>query len=223
MLLNKKALSLLVLLSSCSSVDYSLQTGYISVFQDIKTGIVGSRFNEITNDDVNFTKFSFIQLRIGRGPSTKMVLRDVDGSIHKWIDETGAYIKTHHGIIIETEGLPNDIAIRDIGNLFDRQTSSTYISFSHPEANMLPMQLKLIDEKQTLFTKLGFKQPEELKLTRLGMQEPVKLKSVHATIDIIGWHSTMKLYFNEAGLILRSEQKTSPGSKLISINFYYKF
>lgn len=220
---NKALLSILLLLCSCSSVDYSLQTGYISVFQDIKAGIIGSKFSEITSDEFDLSKFSFIQLRIGRGPSTKMVLRDIDGSIHKWIDESGAYIKTYRGIIVETSGLPNDIVIRDIGNLFDSKTSSTYISFSQPEAYMLPLQLQLDEEKPSILGKIRLIQSEELKLYRLGMEHSAKLRLVHANVDLIGWQTEIKLYFNDSGLILRSEQKISPGSKLISINFYYKF
>ena len=81
-----------ILLSSCASGDI-----YSELFNTINTLISGPK--DISADKINSIPYASLQVRLGRGQNTIMVLEEVDQEILKWTSSNLIKIYTKNGFI----------------------------------------------------------------------------------------------------------------------------
>ena len=197
------AITLIPLLSSCASIDYS----YFSDFKRLLT----RNAIEVSDSYISNAKYSFIKVSHSRNDAI-FVLSEVSSSgIQSWIGSNYEVIKTKHGLIVETQGLESDIklyssAFNDVMGLCNY---SSFINLYNPD---------LVYAKITFNAKDGCDDRDTL--DGLGLDSGII--TLERQAPRIGW-SSKDTYVYEDGVVIKSIQKINPLSEPFVIEFYYKF
>lgn len=190
-------LSLLLLLGSCSAIDFSY-------FQSIRDAV--SRNNiDITQSYVDSASFSFIKVSNSKNDAIFVLSSIDDNGVYKWIGSNYEIIKTLNGLIIETQGLESDIKLYPpyFKGFDSLDNYSTYMNLSNPE---------LIYE-EIKFVKRHIKVPLD--------RGNVQIFKIERSSPGIGWESSDRYVFKD-GVIQEATQEINPFRDELKINFYFK-
>ncbi|MBD62869.1 MAG: hypothetical protein CMD68_02175 [Gammaproteobacteria bacterium] len=205
---------------------------YLSLFLLIGCNAVGSAFTytEAANflkgyatsfpeDKISLEQFndfdtSFANIKIGRGPSSLVVLAYASPGNHEWISSDGVQVFTNKGYIFKTMGLSSDVTLEAIDYL-DRNLQNT--SFTSTATFYNP------DLFLTSVENYIQKSDKKIVLKRPNGTINATLYNHDFYVPNIKWRGNNKFYVNDEGLIIRTEQDLHPKISKFKIDFFYKF
>ncbi len=211
---NYKKLLLLyfILLTSCASGDI-----YSELFKTIDLLISGPE--NISTDKINSIPYASIQVRLGNGQNTLMVLEEENFGILKWTSSNLVKIYTKNGFIIKFKGLNNELDFVEldknhpieIGNFeTHKEIFTSFYTFNNPKLFRLPVK-----------TRVNFLREEKLKVldqihnTRVYEEESLK--------NLISWKFKNIYWVDSDGTVLKSIQSFTPKNPNITILYTKKY
>lgn len=198
-----KKVLILSMISSCAFMDKEN-------LLMLKNTISGYPQNTVTEDLYSKKNFSFIEISLGRGPSSIMSLRSIDDDIYKWVSEDDVSIYTYKGFVIKTEGLDHDVSTNNKSLNFNSPLNLN-MNFLSPELYGIDIDLQNIDSRDEMLDKGWLKTKTTLYI-------------VSREIAFLRWKKVDKFWVNsKTNLVDRSIQHLHPSLPPININFYYKF
>ena len=195
-----KIISLLFLLSSCASIDYSY-------FEDFKNVI--SR-NEILIDQsyIDNQEFSFLKVSNSKNDAIFVLSTISKSGVYEWIGSNNERIKTKDGLIIETYGLESDIKFYYHNFLFSEGVSgiNSYIDLYNPD--LIYAKISLIQKSARFYLDEDSKEIEVIEYQRLCPE--------------IGWNAK-DIYIYKGNTIYKSIQQINPFMDPLKLTFYFKY
>ena len=212
-MINRATITLsLLMLSGCNAIGQAFT--YTDAAEFIKGYATGFPSDTISDEVLANFDSSFANIKIGRGPSSTIVLAYIDNGSHEWVSSDGVKVFTKNGFIYKTMGLSKDVTYEmfdysDISMLNTPFTTST--TFYNPELILAAVDntIKRLDVKVVLLRPDGDK------------EAVVYIHEYY--IPSIRWSGTNKYFVDQAGVILRSEQKTHPNLPSFTVDFFYKY
>ena len=201
-----------ILLSSCASGDI-----YSELFNTINTLISGPK--DISADKINSIPYASLQVRLGRGQNTIMVLEEVDQEILKWTSSNLIKIYTKNGFIKKFKGLDNELDYVEldrqhpieVGNFEQLKESYTsFYTFNNPKLFKLPVK-----------TKISFLRQDKLKV--LDRFHDTKVYVEESTENLISWKFRNLYWVDLQGNIIKSKQSFTPKNPAITILYTYHY
>ena len=201
-----------ILLSSCASGDI-----YSELFNTINTLISGPK--DISADKINSIPYASLQVRLGRGQNTIMVLEEVDQEILKWTSSNLIKIYTKNGFIKKFKGLDNELDYVEldrqhpieVGNFEQLKESYTsFYTFNNPKLFRLPVK-----------TKISFLRQDKLKV--LDIFHDTKVYVEESTENLISWKFKNHYWVDSDGIIIKSIQTFTPKNPEITILYTKKY
>lgn len=195
----------LSLLQSCSSFGITRSFEYLDGY------IRGFESDKITKEYFDSSKYSFANVKIGRGPAATIILAYINEGIYEWRGADGTVFFTKNGQLIETLGLPNDISIDDVQ--LDNQAEVRMNSLS-------TFREPLLVNAQTINT--IYRLSENFVLVRADGQHITTVYKVRKEIPSIKWKGTSRYYLDKDMRVLYAEEEVHPFLPTIKIQYYYK-
>lgn len=201
---NFKILICIVFFHSCTSFTYSdsakYLVGYFSSFES----------DNISIDFYNNQRFSFANVKIGRGPASTIVLAYINEGKYEWRSSDNIRIYTRNERIIETSGFQTDSAFfyNSHPEFIDGDTGSGTVTFRNPDLIRANFNYTISEKK-----------PSEIIF--LDQLYSVEVYEELFEIPIIRWTSK-NIYYVKDGKVLRSVSQINPNIPKIKIDFYYK-
>ncbi len=203
---DKLFISCFIFLSSCAGGDI-----YSELFNTFDNLISSPK--DISAERINSIPYASIQVRLGRGQNTLMVLEEENQGILKWTSSNLIKIYTKNGFIKKFKGLDNEldyveldkqhpIEVENFENLKDFYTS--FYTFNNPNLFRLPVK-----------TKIKFIGKEEIEV--LGTFHQTKLYEEVTLPNLISWKFRNLYWIDESGFILKSRQNFTPRNPEINI------
>ncbi|MDC1107681.1 YjbF family lipoprotein [Gammaproteobacteria bacterium] len=196
-------ITLISLLSSCSSLDYSY-------FSDFKNAFERNTI-EVSDVYIENAPYSFIKVSYSRNEAIFVLSKISSSGIEEWIGSNYEVIKTKNGLIVETQGLDSDIKFysTDFNNLMELAQFSSYVNLYNPDI---------------IYEKIDFKS-KDTDLVQSGesdLNSNIQVIKFQRKSSKIGW-SSKDTYFYKNGVVVKSIQKINPLREPLTIDFYYKF
>lgn len=202
-----KFISTLLVISSCSYIDYG------QLPATIKDSIYGQ---DIVIDDefYNAQKYSFAKIKIGKSIVAIAVLASASEEKYLWISQDGARIYTNNGRITKTVGLNHDVSILDgsqnikLTSFIDHDSDNLYrrntlLELSNPHAIIA----------------------QEFTLTEEGIDSTYFNSMLYAEAFSSGKlaFSGINYYWvDPKGRVIKTEQFIHPNLPKVVIEFYFK-
>ncbi len=195
-----------ILLSSCAGGDI-----YSELFNNLNNLISGPK--DISAEKINSIPYASLQVRLGRGQNTLMVLEEEDQGILKWTSSNLIKIYTKNGFISRFKGLDNELDIVEldkfhpveVGNFkLQKESYTSFYTFNNPKLFRLPVK-----------TKIRFLREEKLKIldkffiTRVYEEESIQ--------NLISWKFKNLYWVDSNGIMLKSIQNFTPKNPEITI------
>jgi len=198
-------LFLLIVLQSCSSLGITRSYDYLDGY------IRGFESDKISETYFESSKYSFANVKIGRGPAATIVLAYVNDGIYEWRGADGTIFFTKNGQLIETSGLPSDISIEaiDVNDVVQGRINSLS-TFREP----------LLLKAQTINT--IFSLSKDFILDRADGKHITSVYKVHKEIPSIRWKGVSRYYIDKNNRVLYAEEEVHPFLPIIKIQYYYK-
>jgi hypothetical protein len=156
---------------------------------------------------VNSIPYDSIQVRLGRGQNTLLVLEEVQDDILKWTSSNFVKIYTKKGMIVRVSGLENELKRKDIDKRHPVLTKrfskkevidlTNFYTFSNPDLHLLPVK-----------TSFRFDKTEKIKI--LGEEVFTSVYLEETKDNLISWNFINKYWVNLEGNIVRSEESFTP-------------
>lgn len=190
-------LLLFLLLSSCTSISN------IQSFYDLRSLAFGFPSQEITRQYFNEAKYSFATLRIGRGPESIIVLKEIIDNKAIWVSQDKITIITLNGRIVETIGLEYDY------KELIYSESDRVVQYKNP--NRITQQKVLIEDSRLE------------SFNYFSDETKVKGNLIIERISNIGLKNQTNTYIDVDGNILLARQSLHPFYDEFKIKYYYKY
>ena len=203
---------------SCANVSFkpSNLDNYLELTQRSAKTVKNLLFrnNELTLND---SEYSRIVVSQNDKPQVTMTLRNFE-QYDEWLSSDNVLVITHNGKVIASSFLDNDLRMVNPPNLKEILTPQlhdnssyhhSFISFSNPETQLLPLSFEYEFIKETTFIPIGSKKAVN-----------VNLFSESFYLDTIGWEGKNFYWVDLNGVVLRSKQHISPNNKL-RIDYLY--
>jgi hypothetical protein len=200
-----KILLFFSLLQSCSSF------GVIRSFSYLDGYIRGFESDKITKEYFDSSKYSFANVKIGRGPAATIILAYINDGVYEWRGADGTVFFTKNGQLIETLGLPYDISIDEL-----KFSNKEEVRINSSSTFKEPLLLKA----QT--TNTIYLLSENFILDRADGQHVTSVYKVRKEIPSIKWRGTSRYYLDQNMRVLYAEEETHPFLPIIKIQYYYK-
>ena len=203
-MIRKIALAL-IFLTSCSNIAYSEQArfivGYFSSFES----------DTVSEEYFKNAKFSFANVKIGRGPASTIVLAYINDGVYEWRSADNIKIYTNKEILVRSSGFETDARYfyDVIPQLVDGFSGSGFLTFRNPDL----IRAKFSYEIENL---------GDAVITRFGKDVNVTLFKETIYVPLIKWHAENIYYKSEDGNIIRSINEHNPRVPKIKIDFFYK-
>ncbi len=199
----KIKLSLLLILSSCATIDTNnIAPGYVEAFSSIKQIILGYEEN-IKPEIISNIPYASMLVKIGRGPTALMILEKINEDEYTWVSSDGVYLVIKNGKIIKTFGLSNNLQEKlTTFKTWKRDSIHakdfiSYYSFNQPELNNLKVN-----------SSFYFQEIERVEL--IFGQKDLKLIEEYIESDEVGWFATNKYWIDRDDYVWKSVQYVSP-------------
>jgi hypothetical protein len=209
---NKLFISCFIFLSSCAGGDI-----YSELFNTIDNLISSPK--DISAERINSIPYASLQVRLGRGQNTLMVLEEESQGILKWTSSNLVKIYTKNGFIIKFKGLENELDFVDldkshpieVGN-FDlrKKLFTSFYTFNNPKLFRLPIK-----------TKISFLREEKLKI--LDRIHNAKVYEEESIENLISWKFKNHYWVDFNGNIIKSIQSFTPKNPKITILYTKKY
>ena len=201
-----------ILLSSCAGGDI-----YSELFNTINNLISGPK--DISSEKIDSIPYASLQVRLGNGQNTLMVLEEEDQGILKWTSSNYVKIYTKNGFIKKFKGLDNELDYVEldefhpieVGNFkLQKETYTSFYTFNNPKLFRLPVK-----------TKIRFLREEKLKIldkffiTRVYEEESFQ--------NLISWKFKNFYWVDSNGIMLKSIQNFTPKNPKITILYTKKY
>jgi hypothetical protein len=195
----------LLIITSCSSIDYSrIAPGYSEAFKAIKNVIVGYEDQLITKELVENIPYASSLMKIGKGPRGLIILESINSNYLTWVSADEVYLITKNGRVIQTAGLNNNLIEfsgpyrkKNLLNQADGTIHNYYFSYDFPYLRNL--------KATAIIKKKG-----EVKVDLLGGERKLILIEEEISNDFIGWSAVNKFWMDKEGFVWKSEQHISP-------------
>ena len=198
--------------SSCAGGDI-----YSELFRTIETLISGPK--DISAERINSIPYASLQVRLGNGENTLMVLEEEDQGILKWTSSNLVKIYTKNGFIKRFKGLDNELDNVEldrfhpieVGN-FDslKETFTSFYTFNNPKLFKLPVK-----------TKIRFVKLERVKI--LDQFYDARLYEEESLKNVISWKFKNLYWVDSKGKIIKSRQTFTPKNPEITIVYTKQF
>ena len=201
-----------LLLNSCTSGSI-----YSELFNNINTLISGPK--DISAERINSIPYASLQVRLGKGQNTLMVLEEDNQGILKWTSSNFVKIYTKNGFIKKFKGLDNELDDIDLDKLhpievgnFESQKDSftSFYTFNNPKLFRLPVK-----------TKISFLREENLKI--LDKIYITKVYEEESMKNLISWKFKNYYWVDSGGDIIKSIQTFTPKNPEITILYTKKY
>ena len=201
-----------LLLNSCTSGSI-----YSELFNNINTLISGPK--DISAERINSIPYASLQVRLGGGQNTLMVLEEENQGILKWTSSNFVKIYTKNGFIKKFKGLDNELDDIDLDKLhpievgnFESQKDSftSFYTFNNPKLFRLPVK-----------TKISFLREENLKI--LDKIYITKVYEEESMKNLISWKFKNYYWVDSGGDIIKSIQTFTPKNPEITILYTKKY
>ena len=209
----KKLLPLyFILLTSCAGGDI-----YSELFKTIDLLISGPE--NISTDKINSIPYASIQVRLGNGQNTLMVLEEENLGILKWTSSNLVKIYTKNGFIIKFKGLNNELDFVEldknhpieIGNFeTQKEIFTSFYTFNNPKLFRLPVK-----------TRVSFLREE--KLIVLDQTYNTRVYEEESLKNLISWKFKNIYWVDSDGTVLKSIQSFTPKNPGITILYTKKY
>ncbi len=193
-----------LLINSCASFDPSIDLGY---FRYWKEGFAGNSI-DVDEKYINSMDYSFIKVKQGRNEAIFVLSTIDENGYENWIGLDNNRIVTFNGLIIRTSGLDTDFNFEGFTsnqwsiNFLDGEQYSGSISLSNPRLYRTNATFQLIRSQVTKDCDL--------------------LHTFIRNYKDVGFKSSDTYCFSK-GALKSSSQRLSPFSKILEIDFYYKY
>jgi len=163
------------------------------------------------------SEYSRIVVSQNNKPQVTMTLRNFE-QYDEWLSSDNVLVITHNGKVIASSFLDNDLRIVNPPNLKEilapelhggESYHHSFISFSNPKTQLLPLSFKYEFIKKTTLIPFGSKKTIN-----------VNLFSEYFHLDTIGWEGKNFYWVDQNGVVLRSKQHITPNNKL-RIDYLY--
>jgi hypothetical protein len=213
MINNKKSyIFYFILLSSCAGGDI-----YSELFNNVNN--LFSAPKDISAERINSIPYASIQVRLGRGQNTLMVLEEEDQGVLKWTSSNLIKMYTKNGFIHRFKGLDNELDYIELdefhpielGNFnLQKEAFTSFYTFNNPKLFRLPVKTKiryLREEKVKILDKFI--------ITRVYEEESMQ--------NLISWKFKNFYWVDSDGNILKSIQNFTPKNPEITILYTKKY
>lgn len=179
------------------------------IFPIVKNQIFGYPEPSITSNDISESKFSFMILKVGRGPYIRLTLNSYKDETFEWISANNEKIFIYKGLVVKTLNLENDFEIQnyDHFNPSSQATQSFTINFYNPRLIGANIDINVVPNNKIEDNEM-FGILSEYKLTK--------------AIESIGWETNDLLWVDEDLETLKSQQYIHPFFPEIKFMIYLK-
>lgn len=209
---NKLFISCFIFLSSCAGGDI-----YSELFMTFDNLISSPK--DISAERINSIPYASLQVRLGKGQNTLMVLEEDNQGILKWTSSNLVKIYTKNGFIKRFKGLDNELDHVDLDKLhpievgnfeLQKEIYTSFYTFNNPKLFRLPVK-----------TKISLAREEKLKIldriysTRVFEEETIE--------NLISWKFKNVYWVDSRGIIIKSIQTFTPRNPEITILYTKKY
>lgn len=190
---------------------------YSELLNNLKTLISGPE--NISMNIINSIPYASMQVRLGRGNNTLLVLEEDRYGILKWTSSNLVKIYTKNGFIIKAKGLENELdnIELDKDHPFNNKNFDTgktiftsFYTFNNPKLFRLPVK-----------TKINLIKEEEILIS--GNLYKVKLYEEIALENLINWKFRNLYWIDDYGSVLKSIQNFTPKNPEIQMTIAKKY
>jgi hypothetical protein len=212
-MINRAAITLSVLLlTGCNAIEQAFT--YSNAAKFLKGYATSFSSDTISSEELANFDVSFANIKIGRAPSSTVVLAYINEGSHEWVSSDEVQVFTKNGYLYKTMGLSKDVTYEIFNYKDESMLNKTFItsaSFYNPDLLLVSVENKIKKSDATV----ALSRPD-------GEREAIVY--IHEYyIPSIKWKGTNKYFVDEAGIILRSEQKTHPNLPQFKVDFFYKY
>ena len=213
-MINRKNLliSCLIFLSSCAGGDI-----YSELFMALDNLISSPK--DISAERINSIPYASLQVRLGKGQNTLMVLEEDNQGILKWTSSNLVKIYTKNGFIKKFKGLDNELDHVDLDKLhpieagnfeLQKEIYTSFYTFNNPKLFRLPVKTKISLVREEKLKILG-----ETHITRVFEEESIG--------NLISWKFKNIYWVDSNGIIIKSIQTFTPKNPEITIIYTKKY
>jgi hypothetical protein len=174
---------------------------------------------DISAERINSIPYASLQVRLGKGQNTLMVLEEDNQGILKWTSSNLVKIYTKNGFIKRFKGLDNELDHVDLDKLhpievgnfeLQKEIYTSFYTFNNPKLFRLPVK-----------TKISLAREEKLKIldriysTRVFEEETIE--------NLISWKFKNVYWVDSRGIIIKSIQTFTPRNPEITILYTKKY
>ncbi len=195
-------LFLFLLLQGCA-------TASGDIFPLVKNQIFGYPEPKITSNDISESKFSFMILKVGRGPYVRLILNSYKDETFEWISANNEKIYTYKGIIVKTLNFENDFEIQnyDQFNPSIKGNQSFVINFYNPKLIGANININVSPSSLTKNNEI------------FGLTSEYKFEKA---IESIGWETKNSFWLDRDLIAVESQQYIHPFVPKIKYVIYLK-
>jgi hypothetical protein len=210
---NKYLIALCIpIIAGCNVVGSAFT--YSEAANYIKGYATGFPEDIISSDKLSSINASVANIKIGRGPSSLVVLAYVDNGSHEWVSNDDIQIFTRFGQVYKTMGLRSDVTYEPINYLdlnYINKAFVTTASFYEPDLFL------------TSVTNFIKKSEDRVSLKKNNKEILATMYTHNFYVPSINWAGVNYYYVDDTGFILRSEQDLHPNLPRFKIDYFYKF
>ena len=208
----KLFISCFIFLSSCAGGDI-----YSELFMTIDNLISSPK--DISAERINSIPYASLQVRLGRGQNTLMVLEEDNQGILKWTSSNLIKIYTKNGFIKKFKGWDNELDYVDLDKLhpievgnfeLQKEIYTSFYTFNNPKLFRLPVK-----------TKISFVRDEKLQI--LDTTHNTRVFEEVSTENLISWKFKNYYWIDTNGVMLKSIQNFTPKNPEIRILYTKKY
>ena len=195
----------LILLSSCSVINYGELPGVI------KDAVVGVDI-EVTDEFYNSQPYSFAKMKIGKSIVAITILSTVKDDTYLWLTADGERVYTRNGKIITTNGLQYDSEVLDTVNL----GLSSFRDFD-PNSDAYKQILVQLDNPHAIVK-------QSLTIKQMGIDNTffnTMLYKESFTSGKLAWEKDNFYWVDTSGRVIKTEQHIHPSMPKVVIEFFY--
>ena len=212
-MINRAAITLSVLLlTGCNAIEQAFT--YSNAAKFLKGYATSFSSDTISSEELANFDVSFANIKIGRAPSSTVVLAYINKGSHEWVSSDEVQVFTKNGYLYKTMGLSKDVTYEIFDYKDESMLNKTFItsaSFYNPDLLLVAVENKIKKSDATVA------------LSRPNGEREAIVYIHEYYIPSIKWKGTNKYFVDEAGIILRSEQKTHPHLPQFKVDFFYKY
>ncbi len=192
---------------------YSCVSGsiYSELSNNLKLLISGPK--DISAKKINSIPYASLQVSLGRGNNTLMILEeDLNGTL-KWTSSNLIKMYTKNGIVVKFKGLDNELDQIDFDKdhpiyqdnfAIKKDSFTSFYTFNNPKLFRLPVK-----------TKINLIGQEKVEV--LGTIHQTKLYEEVTLPNLISWKYKNLYWIDESGFMIKSKQNFTPRNPAINI------